>query len=124
MCDFTTARSAALSHLCSKNGPMTDHAAALDADIDFSHIAPPPGAIRVGDWMQWDNGTWCRSFDVLQFGEGRIRVAVEGTQTSDGAVTYEVAVSGATESLTAAEARELAVLLEVAGAELNRLTRQ
>jgi hypothetical protein len=103
---------------------MTDNTIALDADIDFSHIAPPPGAIRVSDWMLWDTGTWCRSFDVLRYGEGRIRVALEGTQASDGTVTYEVAVSGATESLTAAEARELAVLLEVAGAELDRLTRQ
>ncbi len=102
---------------------MTDHTIALDADIDFSHIPPPPGAIRVSDWMLWDGGIWCRSFDMLRFGDGRIRVAVEGTQTSDGAVTYEVAVSGATESFTAAEARELAVLLEVAGTELDRLTR-
>ncbi len=102
---------------------MTDHTIALDADFDFPHIASPPGAIRVGDWMQWDNGIWCRGFDVLKFGEGRIRVAVEGTQTSDGNITYEVAVSGATESFTAAEARELAVLLEVAGTELDRLNR-
>ena len=47
---------------------------------------------------------------------------ITGTQTSDGAVGYTVSVSRI-EELDAADARRLAVLLEVAAAEVDRLGR-
>ena len=86
---------------------------------NLSTIPAPAGATGITEWLLWDDGVWVRSFDHCAY-EGIVEIT--GTQTSDGAVGYTVSVSRI-EELDAADARRLAVLLEVAAAEVDRLGR-
>ena len=91
----------------------------MTAMPDLTTIPAPAGATGVTEWMDWDDGIWIRSFDHLDY-EGIVKIT--GTQLSDGAIAYTVGLARI-EELDGAGARRLAVLLEAAAAEVDRLGR-
>ena len=100
---------------------MTTITAGQLAAMHNADIPTPNGAIRVDDWMLWDDTTWLRAFDVQTFRDGRAIVYLGGTQDSDGTATYTIEIERSGD-LTAIEARALAVLLTAAADKVDQLT--
>lgn len=87
----------------------------------------PAGAFEAGDWRHDSAGNvWrhflgtCRDVDVHCSERGYVRLQVAGDQDRDGSIERYITLNG-NESLTAAEARQLARTLIAAADELDGL---
>lgn len=90
-------------------------AAALYADV-----APPPDDGEHHDWEDGGDGRWHRFFSGVSRTSGDVEVFITGFQYTDGSIERWVNTSAA-ESMSAADARQLAALLIEVADEVDKL---
>lgn len=88
------------------------------ADIALPSDADPTN--DMGDWYDWDDGIYCRHYNIGQSHAAAGGFVVKGgIQLSDGSVERFISLDCCDDSLTSAAARELAAALLAAADELE-----
>lgn len=101
-----------------------DFAARNLRQMAHADIPAPAGAVQVRNWCPNDDGTAVRDVYGNRWRVGNVIAVIAGEQSSDGAVVWRVelqAADGTLGDVNADQCRELAAVLAVAAAEVDRL---